>query len=245
MAIKTKNIHNALVLYDDATVAERWYDAFGAGVTKYVTSFTSLPADDTTIDPTEFANTIVEAGGGDSTAVVNDTAGGALIITTAANENDGYSMQLGNANSGESVSFASDYPCYFGIQFQINDVDQTDVLAGVCVTDTALLGGMTDGMYFRSVDATGVLNFVIEKDSVESTTAVNTMADATDVTCEWYFDGEQVTVWVNDTQVAQIARTDASFPNDELLRLSLEFLTGEAVANTCLVKWIRCIQIVA
>lgn len=245
MAIKTKNVHNALVLYDDATVAERWYDAFGEGITKYVTSFASLPADDSTTDPTEFAVTVVEAGAGTSSAVINDTAGGALIITTAADEDDGWSMQLGNPNLGRSVSFAGDYPCYFGIQFQINDVDQTDCLFGVCVTDTALLGGMTDGMYIRSVDATGVLNFVLEKDSVESTTAVATMTDATDLLFEWYFDGEQVTAWVNDVQVAQIARTDASFPNDELLRLSLEFLTGEAVANTCLVKWIRCIQIVA
>ncbi len=245
MAIKTKNVHNALVLYDDATVAERWYDAFGEGVTKYVTSFASLPADDTTTDPTEFAVTVVEAGAGVSTAVINDTAGGALIITTAADEDDGWSMQLGNPNLGRSISFASDYPMYFGIQFQINDVDNTDCLFGLAVTDTAMLGGVTDGMYFRSVDASAVLNFVLEKDSIESTTAVNTMADATDVTCEWYFDGEQVTAWINDVQVAQIARTDASFPNDELLRLSLEFLTGEDVANTCLVKWIRMIQIVA
>ena len=245
MAIKTKNVHNALVLYDDATTAERWYDAFGAGVSKYVTSFTSLPYDDQTTDPTEFVNTVVEIGAGTSTAVINDTAGGALIVTTAGNEDDGGSMQLGNPNLGRSVSFAGDYPCYFGIQFQINDADQTDFLTGVCVTDTALLGGMTDGLYIRSVDATGVLNFVLEKDSVETVTAIATMTDATDIVVEWYFDGEQVTCWANDVQVAQIARTDASFPNDELLRLSLEFLTGEAVANTCLVKWIRCIQIVA
>ena len=155
------------------------------------------------------------------------------------------SSQLGNANSGEFVSFASDYPCYYAVRFQLSDVDQMDCFFGVAVTDTALLGGVTDGIYFRSVDESAVLNFVIEKDSIESTTAVATLADATDIVCEWYFDGEQITAYVNNVQVAQIARTDASFPNDELMRLSFEVLSGEAVANTCLVKEMRLIQIVA
>lgn len=244
MAIKTKNVHNALVLYDDATAAaERWFDAFGPGVTKYLQKWNSLPADDQTTDPTEFVNTVVEIGG-TSSAVINDTAGGALIITCAGNEDDGWSSQLGNANTGESVSFAGDYPCYYAVRFQLNDVLQTECFFGVAVTDTALLGGVTDGIYFRSVDETAVLNFVIEKDSVESTTAVATLVDATDILCEWYFDGEQITAWINDVQVAQIARTDASFPNDELMRLSFEVLSGEGQANTCLVKEMRIIQIV-
>jgi hypothetical protein len=241
MAAEQVSIRNNLVVRDSANTF-RWYDAFGEHVAKYVTSFNSLPADNTTTDPTEFVNTVVEVGG-TSSAVLNDTAGGALIITTAGNEDDGWSSQLGNANTGEWVSFAAEYPTYYGVRFQINDVDQTDCFFGLAVTDTALLGGVTDGMYFRSVDETGVLNFVLEQDSAESVTAVATMTDATDIIAEFLYWGSNVYVYIDGSLVATIADSDANFPNDELLRLSFEFLSGEAVANTCLVKWMRIIQI--
>jgi hypothetical protein len=244
MTTELVNIKNAAVLRD-AALTHRWFDAFGPGVAKYVTSFNSLPADDSTTDPTEFVNTVVEVGAGVSTAVINDTAGGALIITTAANENDGWSSQLGNANLGRWVSFAAEYPTYYGVRFQINDADQTDCFFGLAVTDTALLGGVTDGLYFRSVDETGVLNFVLEKDSVETSTAVATMTDATDIYAEVLYWGSNVYVYIDGALVTTIADSDTNFPNDELLRLSFEFLTGEAVANTCLVKEMRLIQIQA
>jgi hypothetical protein len=222
MAIATKNVHNALVFYDDASTTERWFDAIGDGVVKYELNTAACPTDNTTGMPTEFTNTLVNA----STFAHTDIAGGAVLITCANAENDGVSLQLGDelGGVGESVSFAGDYPCYFEITFQGNDVDQTDFLFGVCITDTALLGGMTDGIYFRSVDESAVLNFVLEKDSVESVTAAATLTDATDITASFYFDGVNIIAAINDVQVASIARTDASFPNDELLRLSVEVL---------------------
>lgn len=235
-------IIRSAVVYRDDTLTHRWYDAYGPSVIKYIQEFLTIPSDDTTGDPTEWEVTVVEAGAGDSTAVVTDVLGGALLITAAANENDGWSMQLGAA-AGENVSFAAEYPLYFGIRLQINDVDQTDFLAGFTVTDTAALGAVTDGLYFRSVDASAVVNFVLEKDSVESTTAVGTMTDATDVVLEFLYWGPNVYAYVDGTLMATIADSDASFPNDELLRLTFEFLTGEAVANTCTIKWLKFIQL--
>jgi hypothetical protein len=241
MSTEVAEIRQALV-YRSHEYPFRLYDAFGENVTKYITEFQSLPADNTTIDPTEFAVTMVEAGG-TSTAVIGDVSGGALVITAAGNEDDGVSLQLGNANTGEWVDLSGSTVCYFGITFQVNDADQTDCFFGVAVTDTALLGGVTDGLYFRSVDESAVLNFVLEKDSVESTTAVATLTDAADVTAEWYYDGSTVKAYINGTEVASIAATDASFPDDMLMRLSMEFLSGEAVANTCTIKRVRLIQI--
>ena len=156
MTIEQATIRNAIVYRDDA-LTHRWYDAFGSGVAKFVTNFNHMPADDSTTDPTEWVNTVVEVGAGTSTAVLGDVAGGALIITAAANEDDGWSSQLGNPNSGEWVSFAAEYPTYYGVCFQGNDVDQSDFFFGLAVTDTALLGGVTDGVYFRSVDGSAVL----------------------------------------------------------------------------------------
>ncbi|MCP4536255.1 MAG: hypothetical protein GY832_03840 [Chloroflexi bacterium] len=242
MTIETKEIRNALV-FRDKDLPHRWYNAIGPNVAKYVTEFTVLPADDSTTDPTEFVCTVVEAGAGVSTSVLADVAGGALLTTTAADEDDGWSMQLGNANSGEWLSYAAQYPTYFGVQLAINDVDQTDLFVGSAVTDTALLGGVTDGMYFRSVDGSAVVNFVLEKDSVETSTAVATMTDASYIYLEWLYWGSNIQVYVNGVLVATVADTDTNFPNDELLRLSYEFLTGEAVANNCTLKCLRLIQL--
>jgi len=216
----------------------RWLDAFGEGVSKYVTSFESLPADDQTTGPTEFLNTLVGA----SSAVLDDVSGGALTITTAAADDDGYGMQLGGA-AGEWVDFSAAYPAYFGIQFQVNDATNTDVFFGLAPTDTDLAGGVTDGIFFRSTDASASLFFVVEKDSLESVTTVATLADGADVIAEFYYDGSTIRSYINSKETSSLANTDVRFPDDELLRLSLEFLTGENVANTCTIKWVRMIQI--
>ena len=216
----------------------RWLDAFGEGVSKYVTSFESLAADDQTTGPTEFLNTLVGA----SSAVLDDVSGGALTITTAAADDDGYGMQLGGA-AGEWVDFSAAYPAYFGIQFQVNDATNTDVFFGLAPTDTDLAGGVTDGIFFRSTDASASLFFVVEKDSLESVTTVATLADGADVIAEFYYDGSTIRSYINSKETSSLANTDVRFPDDELLRLSLEFLTGENVANTCTIKWVRMIQI--
>jgi hypothetical protein len=246
--VATKLVRRAGVIYEnDANVCggNRWYDAYGANVCKYVTDFGSLPADDNTTDPTEFACTVVEAGAGVSTAVLEDVAGGGLIITTAASATDGWSMQLGHPNAGEWLGLSGPYYAYFGTEFAINDADKAGVFLGAAVTDTTLLGGVTDGIYFRSAVDSAVLNFVLEKDSVESISAVATLADDTYVTAEFFWDGPAgyVYAYIDGALVATIAETDASFPNNELLRLSVEFLTGENVADTCKLKWLRLIHI--
>jgi hypothetical protein len=242
MTVEQVQIRDHLVMRDDANTW-RWFSAVGPNATQYVTQFQSLPADDSTTDPTEFVNTITENGAGVSTAVMTDLAGGGLIITTAAQDGDGYQMQLGNANSGEWVNLAGDYPLYFGVEFALNDATQTDCLFGFAVTDSDVLGGVTDGLYFRKVDASTALNFVLEKDSVESATSVATLADDTYVTAEFFYFDRSVKAYIDGTLMATVADSSASFPNDELMRLTMEFLTGENVANTCTIKWIRLIQI--
>lgn len=243
MSVLTKSVRDGLVAYD-STYTHRWYEAVGDNVFKFLTHFVRLPVDDTTGDPVEFVNTVTEVGAGNSTAVLTDEGMGALLITTAGNENDGYQMQLGGAGGGECVSFAARYPTYFGIRFKINDVDQTDCLFGLCVTDTDCLGAVTDGMYFRSVDESAALYFVAEQNSVESASAVATLADDTWVIAEFLYDTDgTVDVYVNGSLAVSLADSDENFPNDELLRLTMEFLTGEAVANTCTIDWVRLIQI--
>ena len=238
MTVEFATIGNSLVARS-VEYPWRWYDAWGTNVIKYLQDFVGYPVDNTTFLPTDFVTTLVNA----STAVPTDVLGGAMLITAAGADNDGVKLQLGST-AGENVWFGSRYPTYFRCTLQINDVDQTDFLAGFFVTDTTALDGGTDGLYFRSVDETGVVNFVLEQGSVETVTAVNTMTDAADVTLEFTYSADgNVRVYVNTVLMATIADTDANFCNDQLLRLTFEFLTGEAIANTCLLKNLSFIQI--
>ena len=220
----------------------RWYDAWGSHVVKYELNTAAYPSDDTTGMPTEFTNTLVNA----TTFAHTDVLGGGVLMTPAGAENDGITLQLGDelGGVGENISFALRYPAHFSITLQVTDADQTDFIAGFCITDTALLGGMTDGIYFRKVDETAVVNFVLEQDSAETVTAVNTMADATDVLLEFtYLADGNIYAYANSALMATIADTDANFCNDELLRLSFEFLDGAGVGNTCTIKRFKFIQI--
>ena len=56
-------------------------------------------------------------------------------------------------------------------------------------------------------------------------------------------DGSTVYHYINGVNTGSVANSSTNFPNDELLRLTMEFLTGEAVANTCKIRWVRLIQV--
>ena len=245
----TKSVAGALVYHDVKTTicgGNRWYDAFGPGVVKYLNEFSHMPVDDQTHDPVEFTHTVTETGlGGNSTAVVTDLAGGALLITTDNAVSDGCQMQLGHGHGGvgENVHMNGVQHTYFGVYFAINDVDKTGCLFGVCITDTDCIGAVSDGLYFRSAVDSGALTFVAEKNSTENENAAATLVDDAYVTAEFYYNGTDVKAYIDGALVATILATNASFPDDEILRMTMECVTGETTANTCTIKWVRLIHI--
>ena len=233
--IHSKHVLGNLVFYD--TNGQRWIDAVGGGVSKFLFNTAFMAADDTTGYLSGFTHTAVEAGAGTSTAVLSDNT---LLVTTAANEDDGVSLQV----IGEAFKLdAATKRVYFGINFQASEATQSDFLVGLAITDTALLGGVTDAVYFECVDGSTDINFVLEKNSTETTSAapVGTFADATDITLEFIFDGTSVDAWVNGTRQTRLAVTN--LPDDENLTPSVEFLTGAASAETMTINWMRAIQI--
>lgn len=236
MTIKTRTLHNHEIVYDN-DFPNRWLDLFGISATKFIENFVQLPIDDTTGDPTEWTDTVVEVGAGTSTIALTPAAGGNAIMTCAANEDDGIQIQL----NGEAFKLDGQYPCYFGIRFKLVDVTQADFLAGLCITDTTLLGGMTDGVYFQTVDAATALTIEIEKDSVASSGSIHTLVDDTWVIAEFYFDGTYIDSYIDGVLQTRLAVTN--LPDDEELTVSLALLTGEAVANTATIDWVRVFQI--
>lgn len=221
------------------THRKRWVDALGADVVKYIDDFVHGPGTDTAFD-NYWTVTRVEAGAGESTVTRTDAVGGALLITTDAAENDGVNMQ----QVGESFELTADQEFYFGaFGVQVSDATQSDLFLGLAVTDTDILGGVTDGIGFRKVDGSTTLSYVVEKDSTETTGTAATLANATPVDLEFHWSGASSTLefFVNGTSLGAVATTN--LPNDEFLRTSIHFLAGEAVAKTFTLDKLVIIQI--
>lgn len=236
MTVKFK-ILDQNMLFIDGTQPQRILDAWGPGVAKHIEDFISTPfasAD----NMAAYTTTLTESGSGETTvALTAGATGGALLITTDNAENDGANIQL----QGEAFKPVSGLELYFGIKFQISSATESDFLFGLCITDTDVLGAVTDGVYFRKNDGTTTCNFVLEKNSTETSTTAVTIAAATDYTLEFYFDGTNVYFWVDG--VLGEAPVTTNLPDDEWLTPTIAFLTGTTAAITCSVDWIRTLQI--
>lgn len=238
MALRSTQIAGAAVY--TSTHLKRIVDAVGENVFKYLNEFVNIPVDDTTGLPTEWTVTTVD-GGTDGAEVIGsgDVAGGALLITTNDAENDGSNIQL----NGEAFSLAAGNVLYYGTKFKINDVTQSDFFAGLAVTDTDILGGVTDRIGFQTLDGSTDLTFMLEKDSTETlSSAIHTLVDDTEVFAEFYLDAAgNVEVFIDGVSVLSPAVTN--LPNDEELRASYHLLTGEAAAQTATITKLNVVQI--
>lgn len=238
--LHTTRISGNIAFWD--THRKRLIDAIGADVIKDIIDFNAgEPHNASEMDLT-WTVTRVEAGGGESTFAVIDGVAGIGRITTDAAENDGINAQ----RIGEAYELTADQVLYVGFKgLTINDVTQSDFFLGLAITDTDILGGVTDRIGFESLDGSTDLKFMVEKDSTETLSAsLATLVDATDpgiLEFYWNGPGNTLEVFVNGVSVATPALTN--LPNDEALRLSWQFLTGEAVAQTMDLDWIRVIQI--
>lgn len=240
MSITTKSINNALITYDDR-YNQRWLDAVGENVVKYILNPGSA-TDDTTGDPTAWTMTVTEVGASDSTVVNNTNDGYSLLLTTDAAEYDGINLQL----KGSAFKLSANKPLYFGCKLKISDATQSDLLVGLCEVDTTLLntGGShalavtDDGVYFSKLDGGTTIKFTNELDGAEGTTASSIAMDTSDHIYEIYWDGSTLYAYVDNVLVTTVASGLAAVA----LTPSINFRTGEAVAKTCNIAWMRVFQ---
>lgn len=236
MTLKARRVGDNIVWHRGASRA-RLVDAIGPDVIKYINDFenSGLSAADA---PIGWSITLVEAGAGESTITCPDEIGGALLLTTDANENDGINMQL----DGESFELTSGQRLvHFYARLKASEATQSDFLVGLCITDTDLLGGLTDGVYFEKLDGGTGISFVTEKDSTETQTdSLATFAADTYIELEFYWVSGSVRAYINGTLVATHT---ANIPDDEALTPSLHFLAGSTTAKTLTLDKISAIQI--
>lgn len=224
---------------DNAKHRRRIIDAIGPDVIKFNERFLQprLSAADTLLD---WTTTLVEAGAGESTITKPDGVDGGLLLTTDANEDDGINLQL----LGEPFKVSTSCRLlYFYARLKASEATQIDWLIGLCITDTTLLGGMSDGIYFEKLDGGTGISFTTEKNATETQSdLLATFAADTEVELEFVYDKDAATVYafINGVQVA--AHT-TNIVDDEDLTPSIQVLAGSAAARTLTLKELRAIQI--
>jgi hypothetical protein len=234
----SKWVQGNLVFYD-SQYEQRWLDAIGPTITKVLEEFVATPfsaAD----SPSGYTTTEVDVGLGDTTVTLLAATipGGHLVIAAAQNENDGAQIQ----RLGEAFLLANNKPCYFGARFKVSEATQSDFDIGLCITNAALLGGMTEGVYFEKVDGSTTCNFVLENGSAPTATAVLTVVANTFYTVEFVWNGAAIDSWVDGVLQTRPALTN--LPQAQTLTPSIAFLSGAAGAGkTMTIDWVRAIQI--
>lgn len=210
MTLHSRTIAGALAFWENHR--QRIIDAIGNNVVKFVEDFTDTVAAADALPG--WTTTLVEAGAGESTIARTDGSGGLLLLTTDANEDDGINLQ----KTSENFRLAAGNQLYFGIRFKSGEATQSDILCGLCITDTTLLGGMTDGVYIEKLDGSTAISAVTEKNSTETQTDnLATFTADTFTIWEFYFDGSRVffrlganhPVWPQLAPAGSVRWTDA------------------------------------
>ena len=235
MGMRSKWIQGNLVYYD-SLFGERWLDAQGPTVCKFLEEFVNTPFTSANV-MSGYTTTNTNA----TLALLATTRpNGELLITLAGADNDAANIQA----LGEAFLLANNKPCYFGARLRMvtDEITQNEIMVGLCVTDTDVLTAVTDGVYFRKIDGSTAINFVIEHTNAETATIVVPVAVlGTWYTLEWIWDGVAFDSWVNGVLQARPVATNR--PHDLTLTPTLHVRAGEIAAKTYGVDWIRAIQI--
>ena len=193
----------------------------------YFNDFDTYLASDWTI-------TTTEDGTGSATEALADGDGGLLLVTNAAGDNDHDFFQLVK----EGYKYEAGKQLAFHMRFKTNDATQTDIVAGLQLTDTSPLD-VTDGIFFLKADGAATISFIVEKNSTQSTlTLPNSLADDTFMTLGFVYDpkDQKFHVFQNDVLAGTVVSPNA--PDDEELTVSFGIQNGAAAAKTLTVDYI-------
>ena len=163
---------------------------------------------------------------GATVAIVADTVGGELAITSAGTtENDGGSVQ-GN----EIFAVAANKNMFFQTRIKNNDVDQSDICVGFTVnfaTNPENMLTATDRIVFQVDDGDASILCKTEKDGTETSTDSGVdMVDDTYIKLGIACSGTgKVEFFINDNLVATHG---TNIPDDENLAIAAMSLSGSS-----------------
>lgn len=182
--------------------------------------------------------TITTVGAGTATTLAN-AAGGAYTLTTDANVNDRQEMQ----KLGLSFLPATGKPLWFEARLQADNATLSDIFIGLAPTDTTIIAGVTDGIFFLKASGVATAVFSAAKASAQTNiAAVATIVAATNIRLGFFYDGAgTVTPYVDG--VAGTAITSANIPTGVPLRLSMGVRASSTAARSITVDYIACAQV--
>lgn len=169
------------------------------------------------------------------------TVGGQLLITTAANDDDGTQLQAVFANflpaAGKDIWFETRMKLVTAAKHV-----QSDLLVGLAADDTTVLAAPQNGIYFTKADGSALVGAVTNKATTKTTSAgVFTLAPDTWYRLGFFVDGVSgCSFYVNGELVA--TQDSTTIPIVELTP-TFAVLNGEAGATAWRVDYIRCTQI--
>jgi len=184
--------------------------------------------------------TTTEGGSGDATEALGDGDGGLLVVTNDDADNDSDEFQWAGGSGGviESFKYEATKGLYFKTRFKVNDATETDFAIGLIITDTTIIDGVTDGIYFRKADGATSIELVIEKDSTETTVSCGDAADDTFMTLGYYYDPKDRKFHVYKDNVKVGTGLTTNVPDDEELAVSFAIQNGAAAAKVMTLDYI-------
>jgi len=184
--------------------------------------------------------TTTEGGSGAATEALGDGDGGLLVVTNDDADDDSDEFQWAGGSGGviESFKYEAAKGLYFKTRFKVNDATQSDFAVGLVITDTTVIDGTTDGIFFRKADGATSIELVIEKDSTETTVSCGDAADDTFMTLGFYYDPRirKFSVYKDNVKVGSAVNTNA--PDDEELAVTFAIQNGAAAAKVMTMDYI-------
>lgn len=174
---------------------------------------------------------------GSSTPALVAGDGGLLSIATSATSGDSAFLQ----KTTEGYSFETGKPAWFSCRFKVSTL-ATTIVFGLQVTDTTPLD-VTDGIYFLSTTATGVITGIVRKNATtgSSSVAVGSLVADTYTELAWYWDGKNTVNFYQDrVQKGSITGVAASYLPDTTATVSFGIQTDSANARSMTVDYFYC-----
>lgn len=171
---------------------------------------------------------------------VKDERGGILLLTTDANDDDSGQIQWNN----EIFKLVDDKRLWFEARVKISEKTQSDFLCGLCIKDTSVIAGVSDGVFFHKDDGSVNIECKTVKDTsnADDDDSGEDFADDTFVKLGIYWNGNGKVQYFVDGKLVVTHNTAANICQDEELTPTFAFMNGDANARTAELDYIKVMQ---